>query len=117
MYSLLFLSSKEGTVVFKDEINYLHYYRNGCLFDGCFLKEEFVDSCINPIICDSCISKLHSSHIKEELLREVKVELKRISRGCYYGIVQWLHIHPLAYLLVSALVSAIVGAIITFSVK
>jgi hypothetical protein len=117
MYSLLFLSSRNNHIVFKDEDLCLHYERNGCLFDGCYIKEEFVDSCIKPIICGECYQLLRKSHIQDELLKTVDDELKKVTRGFRYGIIHWLHTHPLAYLLVSAAVSAIIGAIISFSFK
>lgn len=109
MYSLLYLKKGNAGINMRDEEEMLHYTRKGCIFDSCFIKKDFIDSCLQPIICSQCKNALIESHIKKELVDVVDKELKRMTRGCYLGTIHWLQNHPISNLLFAALVSAFVS--------
>lgn len=102
-YSLLAVKKGGAGIKMPDELAMVHGARRGCIFDMCGIKEELPDSCIIPILCDSCKKKLENVDIS--LLAKVEKELKRLKRGWYYQTARFLKGHPLLSLCASILLA------------
>ena len=108
-YSLLFVKAGTGIITMDDELNMVHGARRCCVFDMCGLKEEMVDSCIEPILCTSCKKQLEN--VDENLLMKVEQELKGLKRSSYYKMALFLKAHPW-WSLIASLVAAIVCGVL-----
>lgn len=63
-----------------------HDETRGCLFDMNPYKEELVYSSSKPIICDDCYIKQAHEGVPIDFLDQVRKELKKIHKGTFYVI-------------------------------
>ena len=111
-YSLLSMKKGGVSIEMPDELSMVHGARRGCIFDMCGIKEELPDSCLKPVLCNSCKNKL--KNIDEGLLAKIEKELKGLRRGRYYQAAQFLKIHPFLSLCASMLLALICGMLANF---
>lgn len=98
-YSLLYVKLGTGTITMNDELVMVHGARRGCVYDMCGIKDELPDACITPGLCSRCENEL--KNVDQELLRVVKIELKRLKRTSYYRMVLFLKANPYLSLVIS----------------
>lgn len=90
---------------------FTHDDTRGCLFDMNGNKSDLVASCDNPIVCDDCASQLRGQLVPIEYIETVQKELKRIRKPLYFRLADWVRIHPIVALLISAVAAIVLGTI------
>lgn len=94
LYSYSLLYKKFDQIPTRDdEKSFMHNDTRGCIFD-LSSKDDVIYSCINPIICDECLTELKAC-MNEKLLDSVKKECKRIKKRLIFRIVSIIQKNPI----------------------
>lgn len=63
---------------------FTHDETKGCLFDMNGIKSDLIESCNKPIICRECEYKLTNAMVPNNVIENIKHELKSVKKPLYY---------------------------------
>lgn len=114
-YSLMFTASGRSlSMEYENEL--AHNDANGCIFNNCGHKEEIIDTCLKPHLCDICKSHFLQNSVPADQISGINSELRRLDRPIYYRLKHFIKERPVMALLLSAfttiLLSIIAGLIL-----
>lgn len=110
-YSLAYLSHNENLPTSNEFGSFTHDETRGCLFDMNGLKEEVIYSTNKPIICNSCVEKLKTYKVPENVIQQSQKEIKKIDKILYYRIIDFIKQYPIFSLFLSTVFAIILGVI------
>lgn len=110
-YSLAYLSHNKSLPTSIEFRSFTHDETKGCLFDMNGIKEEVVYSTNKPIICSSCIEKLKTHKVPENIIQKSQNEIKKINKKLYYRIVDFIKQYPIFSLILSTIFAITLGII------
>lgn len=105
-YSLMYVSS-EGSLSMEYESRLAHNDANGRIFNQCGHKQEVIDTCRKPHLCDHCISHFQMESVATDQITNINSELRKLNRTVYNRLKYFIKKRPILALTISA-----VGAII-----
>lgn len=85
-----------------DAVTWAHDDVRGCLFDMNASKLDIIFSMHKPTLCPECSNRLHSKQIDPSFLPTLRKELRRIRKPLYFRVAEWVQVHPLWALTVTA---------------
>jgi hypothetical protein len=110
-YTLIYIRH-ENRIPSRDEVtSFTHDETKGCLFDMNGIKSDIVYSTNKPIICDSCVQKLTDERVPFNKINLVKDEIKKIKKGFYYRLADWIKMYPVWSIIISSLAALSIGII------
>ena len=65
------------------------------------IKTDIVYSLNNPVVCNDCVERLIDEKVSVVVIDKVRKEIKRIRKGVYYRIADWVKRYPIWMLLIS----------------
>jgi hypothetical protein len=102
IYELAVLFCANRKLIPADYGSWAHDEVRGCLFDMNSSKTDIVFSLHRPILCSACTSRVMSKQVPTSLISALKDELPRIQKPLFSRISDWVKLHPLLALLVTA---------------
>ena len=104
-----------------EDIRFTHDETRGCLFDMDGIRTDIIYSTHNPQLCGACIHNLCNNsevanRIEYYLIDTVQKELKRINKGLFYKITDFIKKHPIYSIIISsvtAVILSILGSIVS----
>ncbi len=113
LYSYCLIYKRYGNrIPPKAEVtSFTHDETRGCLFDMNGIKSDIIYSTDKPIICKSCVVKLINEKVPENEVETLQKELKRITKGLYFQILDFIKNNPIWTLIISSLTAIILGTI------
>lgn len=116
LYSVSFVYRRYGNRVplMSEKTNFTHDDTRGCIFDFNGIKNDIVFSLNKPQLCHSCVETLTSGRehrVDKELIDKVQRELKKIKRGLYFDIADFIKSRPILSLIISLIVAITIGII------
>ncbi len=75
------------------------------------IKTDVVYSCHNPVICPDCVERLRREKVTDETIAKCQKEIQRIRKTLFYRITDFIKLHPLWSLAMSAATAIILGAL------
>lgn len=88
-----------------------HDETRGCLFDMLGIKEDIIEFFHRPKICDECIEKLKEEGISASVIELTQKDIKRIKKGLYYRISDFVKNKPVRALILSSVFAVFLGVI------
>jgi hypothetical protein len=110
-YALLFIEAGNRIPAQSENYNFTHHETRGCLYDMTGNKEEVVESCSDPIICAECQERLRSKLVSNDIIHNAQQELKKIGKGLYYRVIDFVKKYPLFSLFLSSTFALILGTL------
>jgi len=99
-------------ILTKDKLSTsVHEETRGCLFDMDVIKTDIVYSLNNPVVCNDCVERLIDEKVSVVVIDKVRKEIKRIRKGVYYRIADWVKRYPIWMLLISTVTALLIGVI------
>lgn len=98
----------------EEQISIIHHETKGCIFDMNGVKTDVVYSLNGPQLCHSCVETLTTKpkhKIEKEVIDKVQSELKKIKKGLYYKITDFVKRKPILAIFISSTVAIILGTI------
>ncbi len=118
LYSASFVYRRYGKRVplMTEHTNFTHDETRGCIFDMVGIKTDIIYSTYKPQICGSCIQTLTNNpnannRIENNMIDKVQLELKKLDKGRYYQIADWIKKHPIWAITISSLTAITLGII------
>jgi hypothetical protein len=116
LYSVSFVYKRYGNQIplMTEMTNFTHDETRGCIFDMNGIKTDVVYSLNRPQLCHSCVETLTSDQthrVCQELIDKVQYELKRIKKGLYYQISDFVKQRPILAIIISTIIAIILGTI------
>ncbi len=116
LYSIAFVYKRYGNRIplASENTNFAHDETRGCIFDMNGVKTDVVYSLSGPQLCHSCVETLTTlpqHRIEKEIITKVQWELKKIKKGFYYQITDFIKTKPILAIVVSSLFAIILGVI------
>jgi len=116
IYSVSFVYRRYGNRIplMAERTNFAHDETRGCIFDMNAAKTDVIYSLNKPQLCPSCIETLTTIpkyKVEKELIEKVQKELKKIKKGLYFEISDFVKRKPILSLIISAIVAIILGTI------
>lgn len=116
VYSLMFISSS-GKLSMDYEWELAHNDSRGCIFNQCGNKEEIIETCVQPHLCETCKSHFLTRQVSADQIKSINVELKRLNRPLFYRIKHFIKNKPILTLLISALFAICINIISSLLIK
>ncbi|WJV64566.1 hypothetical protein PCO87_11420 [Pectobacteriaceae bacterium C52] len=110
-YSLVYMRSGRRIPDYGERPGFTHDETKGCLFDMNGIKSDLIESCNKPIICRDCEHKLTNGMVSNNVIENIKHELKGIKKPLYYRWLDFIKVHPLISLAISSLTVVLLGII------
>jgi hypothetical protein len=118
LYSVSFVFRRYGNrmPLMTEPTNFSHDETRGCIFDMDGIKTDIIYSTYKPQLCSSCIHALTNNpiannRIANNLIDKVQLELKKIDKGLYYQIADWIKKNPIWAITISSLTAIMLGTI------
>ncbi len=118
LYAISFVYRRYGNRIpqMHEDTNFSHDETRGCIFDMNGIKTDIVYSLNKPQLCNSCIHALTNNEIPKNridkiLIEKVQKELRKINKGSYYDIVDWVKKYPYWAITISSLSAVLLGMI------
>jgi hypothetical protein len=116
MYSISFVYRRYGNRIplITELTNFAHDETRGCIFDMNGIKTDIIHSLNCPQLCHSCVeslTNLKTHKIEKELVDKVQKELKRIKKGLYFQITDFVKRRPILAIILSTIFALIIGII------
>jgi hypothetical protein len=108
---LVYLRNEQSIPESTDWLGYTHDDTRGCLFDMNGNKIDVIFSLDPPTICDDCINKIRIDKVPDSSTNLIKKEIKRIKKGLFYKITQFVREKPI----LSIFLSAVFGILISLT--
>jgi len=90
---------------------FFHDETRGCLFDMNGIKREIIYACDSPVICSDCMTSLRKEKVSIEAINTVGKEIKRIRKPLFYRVHDFIKIHPIFSLLITAISALVIGVV------
>ena len=103
IYELAVLFSANRKLIPTDYTSWAHDEVRGCLFDMNSNKTDIVFSLHRPILCQSCTNRVQSKQVPTGLVPALNRELPKIQKPLFSRISDWVKLHPVLALIVTAL--------------
>jgi hypothetical protein len=110
-YTLLYKRSGDRIPTNVEQIDFTHDETRGCIFDMNPLKSDIVYSCHKPIICDDCVERLKREKVSAEMIAICQKEINRIQKTMFYRMSDFIKLHPMWSLIISATAAVLLGAL------
>lgn len=110
-YSLVYMRSDRRIPDYGEIPGFTHDETKGCLFDMNGIKSDLIESCSKPIICRECEHKLANRMVPNNVIENIKSELKRIKKPLYYIWLDFVKVHPIISLAISSFTVIFLGVI------
>lgn len=97
-----------------EHIDIIHHETKGCIFDMNGVKTDVIYSLNGPKLCHSCVEALTTKQkhkIEKEVIDKVQGELKKIKKGLYYQLSDFVKRRPIWSIVISSFVAIILGVI------
>ncbi len=97
-----------------ENISIIHHETKGCIFDMNGVKTDVIYSLNGPQICHSCVEKLTTKpryKIEKEVIDKVQSELKKVKKGIYYQITDFIKRKPVLAIIISSFLAIVLGTI------
>jgi hypothetical protein len=91
-----------GVIPESDSVSWSHHDIRGCLFDMNAQKSDILYSMHQPKLCDACRTRIGQQQVDPNLLSTLDTELPRLRRKLFFQIVDWVKMHPIYSLLLTA---------------
>ena len=91
-----------GAVPESNSVSWSHHDIRGCLFDMNSQKSDILYSMHQPKLCDACRTRIGQNQVDPNLLSALDAELPRLRRKLFFQIVDWVKMHPIYSLLLTA---------------
>ncbi len=116
LYSALLVYKRYGNRIplTSENTNFTHDDTRGCIFDMNGIKTDVVYSTNKPKLCPSCVEILVNNpkhRIEQNLIDNVQEELKKIKKGLYYRLLDFVKTHPKTAILISSITAILLGTI------
>lgn len=118
LYSVSFVYRRYGNRLpeMSEQTNFTHDETRGCIFDMDGIKSDVIYSTYKPQLCSSCIHSLTNNpiaanRISNNLIDTVQKELKKLNKGLYYQIADWIKGNPIWAIIISSASAIILGTI------
>jgi hypothetical protein len=116
LYSIAFVYRRYGNrmPLMTEHTNFTHDETRGCIFDMNGVKTDVVYSLNGPQLCHSCVEILTTTpkhKIEKEIIDKVQGELKKIKKGLYYQLTDFIKRRPILAIIISSLVAIFLGII------
>jgi hypothetical protein len=102
IYELAVLFAANGKLLPTSYATWAHEETRGCLFDMNANKSDIVFSLHRPVLCAACTTRVSAKQLPPILLLSLGKELRRIQKGLYVRIGEWVKLHPIFALLITA---------------
>lgn len=102
LYQLAVYFRALGSVPASDQLTWSHHDIRGCLFDMNAHKSDILYSMHLPKLCDACRTRFRECQVDSSFLPTLDRELRRLRRGLFYRALDWIKIHPLWSLAITA---------------
>ena len=102
IHEIAVLFAANGGLIPANAITWAHDDVRGCLFDMNASKLDIIFSMHKPTLCPECSNRLHSKQIDPSFLPNLRTELGRIRKTLYFRAAEWVQVHPLWALAVTA---------------
>ena len=106
-YVALYYRTK-GKIPNNDDI-FTHHDIRKCLFDFNDDKNDIAYSLGQASICTSCESEYDKTFVPKDFIRSLRNELKRIKKGRFYRIRDFIKRNPISALIIAALSTIIIN--------
>lgn len=80
-----------------------------CLFDMTPDREDIVHSTNQPYLCDECTTGLKKAKVSTYFIGMVNKELKRIKKGTYYKIADFIKRRPILSIIISLTIAFLIN--------
>jgi hypothetical protein len=100
---LVYLRNEQTIPGSTEWLGYTHDDTRGCLFDMNGNKSDVVFSLDPPIICDDCTNRIRQEKVPDNTTNLIKKEIKRIKKGRYYKITQFIKRKPVLSIILSGI--------------
>jgi len=110
-YTLIYCRNGSRVPEAEELTNFTHDETRGCIFDMNGNKVDIIHSCHEPIICPDCVERSRRERVTEETIQKCQKELARIKKPLFFRIGDFIRIHPIWALVISALSAITLGAI------
>ena len=118
LYSISFVYRRYGNRIplMHENTNFSHDETRGCIFDMNGIKTDIIYSLNKPQLCTSCIhaltnNEIPTNRIDKGLIDKVQKELKKINKGSYYNITDWIKKYPYWAITISSLTAIFLGMV------
>jgi hypothetical protein len=114
LYSVSFIYKRYGERIptMQKPTDYAHDESRGCIFDMNGIKTNIIYSLNKPQLCHSCIETLKTIpkyKIEKEIIEKVQNELKKIKKGVYYQITDFVKKRPILSIIISSVVAILLA--------
>lgn len=108
-YVLVLLRNNKKIPLSYEITNFTHDETRGCLFDMNGLKEDIVNSCHAPQICDDCTQRLLQEKVSNNVVKIAKSEIINIKKPKYFRIIDWVKRNPIWSIIISSIWALVLG--------
>lgn len=91
--------------------NIPHHETRCCLFDKNVFTDRIIYSCVKPIICDKCKSRLEKKNLPKNFVKDIEKELKKLNKTLYYRIEDRVKKNPILYIFLTALSACVINIV------
>ena len=96
--------------------NFTHDETRGCIFDMDGIKTDIIYSTHKPQLCGACIHDLTNNpiaanRIEVDLINKIQLELKKINKGLYYQITDFIKRYPVWSIVISSITAILLGTV------
>lgn len=111
LYSVSFLYKRydDRIPLMSENTNFTHDETRGCIFDMDGIKTDTIYSTNQPQICHSCVESLTLSRVEKNLIDSVQKELKKIKKGLYYQIADFVKTKPIISFVITLFMAFIIN--------
>lgn len=105
LYELAVLFAANGKLIPSDYVTWTHDEVRGCLFDMNSSKSDIVFSLHRPKLCTACKARVLSKQVPADFVPHLERELKRLKKSLFLRMTEWVKLHPILALMITALSS------------
>lgn len=98
----IYFHALNGSVPDSNSMSWSHHDIRRCLFDMNSQKTDVLYSMHQPKLCDACRARIGQHQVDPDLLHALDAELPRLRRKLFFQIVDWVKLHPIYSLLLTA---------------
>lgn len=106
--SVLFTANQKLTTGYQ---TWAHDETRGCLFDMNANRTDIVFSLHRPRLCEACSGRVSAYQLPALFLSNLKSELNKIKKPLFVRMLDWVRMHPIAALALTAISGVILNLI------
>lgn len=111
LYELAVLSAANGTLIPTNFTTWAHDEVRGCIFDMNSSKSDIVFSLHQPKLCPACKTRVSSRQVPADFVPTLERELLRIKKSLFVRMTDWVKLHPILALLITAMSAVLLNLI------